>query len=103
MGYISIAFNIFTIILVGLVFYITNLSRQAVPSESFLETFKRVWSSETQVNKAISSVPVGNIGTFEGYEWPNEKTWVYIKNLDMDNWSSFIEEGSPNRIGITPT
>lgn len=79
------------------------LSQKTVKGESFLETFKRVWSSETQVNKAISSVPTGNIGTFDGYENPSEKTWVYIKDLDKgDKWSSFLEEGHPDIVGINP-
>ena len=102
MGLLSIIVNLFTIGLVALVFYITFLAfnKRSVRNETWLQTFKRVWSSDKEINKALSKAPVyGDIGSFVGQEWD---TVAYIPIRDADKQDSlleFIDQGKPNYVG----
>jgi hypothetical protein len=92
MGALSIAINLFTILLVSIVFYITFLAfnRRETRDETWLQVFKRLWSSENEINKTLSSnEPVyGDLGSFVGYDW--EKVPL-IKRKDADNQDSLMD------------
>ena len=101
MGLVSIAINLFTILLVAIVFYITFLAfnKRKVRNETWLQSFKRVWSSDKEVNKALKGPTYGNLGSFVGQEWD---TVPYVSIKDADNQDSvieFMDQSRPNYVG----
>jgi hypothetical protein len=70
MGNLSIVLNIFTIILVGTFFFITFLAytKRSDKNETWLGVFKRIFSGEKELNKALSSNVVTPV-TFIGQDW----------------------------------
>ena len=52
MGVVSVVLNIFTLLVVALVFRITFIAfnKREARNETWLQVFERVWSSEDQVN-----------------------------------------------------
>ena len=101
MGLVSIAINLFTILLVVIVFYITFLAfnKRKVRNETWLQSFKRVWSSDKEVNKALKGPTYGNLGSFVGQEWD---TVPYVPIKDADNQDSvieFMDQSRPNYVG----
>ena len=102
---IALAINIFVILLVGLIVYITFLafSKRSDRNESILDIIKRTWSSEKSVAKAIKGPKYGNLGSFVPYESPYEQSLILIKNTDkQDSLTEFMNQEKPNRIGIPP-
>ena len=102
MGLISIVINLITLAAVSLVFYITFLAfnKREVRDETWLETFKRLWSSEKEINKALTKeVEYGNLGSFIGQDWEYVPS-ILIKEADnQDDLSEFIATGKPNYVG----
>ena len=101
MGLVSIVLNLFTIGLVAIVFYITFLAfnKRSVRNETWLETFKRVWSSDKEVNKALKGPTYGNLGSFVGQDW-QEVPSIPIKDADsQDSMIEFLAQGTPNIVG----
>jgi len=101
MGLVSIILNLFTIGLVALVFYITFLAfnKRKVRNETLLETFKRVWSSDKEVNNSLKGPTYGDLGSFVGQDW-QEVPSILIKDADsQDSLLEFISHGNPNYIG----
>ena len=103
MGALSIALNLFTIILVLFFIFITFLSFNTRDdmNETWLQTLRRVLSSSQGVNSAILSKPslYGNIGEFVGKDW---QTVPYVSIADADNQDSlddFMETVTPNMVG----
>lgn len=101
---IALAINIFVIFLVGLIVYITFLafSKRSNRNESILDIIKRTWSSERGVDKAIKGVKYGDLGSFVGYQSPYEESLLLIKDMDTQDYSEFMNQEKPNRIGIPP-
>ena len=108
MGIVSIIINFITLICVSLVFYITFLAfnKREIRDETWLQTFKKLWSSDKEVNKALDiNIPVyGDIGSFVGQDWGKVST-ILIKEADkQDSLMEFIDEGRPNYVGTkSPT
>ena len=101
MGLVSIAINLFTILLVVIVFYITFLAfnKRKVRNETWLDSFKRVWSSDKEVNKALKGPTYGNLGSFVGQEW-DTVSYVSIKDADnQDSVTEFMDQSRPNYVG----
>ena len=102
MGLISIVINLITLGLVSLIFYITFLAfnKREVRDETWLQTFKRLWSSDKGVNKALTKgVEYGNLGSFTGQDWAHVPS-IPIKEADnQDDLLEFIAEGKPNYVG----
>ena len=102
MGIISIIINLITLTAVSLVFYITFLAfnKRKVRDETWLETFKRLWSSDKEINKALKNEPLyGNLGSFVGQDWDRVPS-IIIKEADkQDDLLEFIATGKPNYIG----
>jgi hypothetical protein len=101
MGLVSIILNLFTIGLVAIVFYITFLAfnKRKVRNETWLETFKRVWSSDKEINKALKGPKYGDLGSFVGQDWQYVAS-IPIKEADsQDSLLDFIAEGTPNIVG----
>ena len=108
MGIVSIIINLITLAGVSLVFYITFLAfnKREIRDETWLQTFKKLWSSEAEVNKALDkNTPVyGDLGSFIGQDWGTVAS-IKIKEADsQDSLSDFIDEGRPNYVGTkSPT
>jgi hypothetical protein len=101
MGLVSIIINLFTIALVSLVFYITFLAfnKRKSRDETFLQTFKRVWSLDKEANKALKGPTYGELGSFVGQDWEYVPS-ILIKDADsQDDILEFIAQGTPNYIG----
>lgn len=106
MGWFSIAINIFTIILVSLVFSITFLAfnKRKDRNETWLQTFKRVWSSDKEVNETLSDTdPVyGDIGTFDGQDWDKVPNILIKEADDQDDLTEFMDSYRPNMVALKP-
>jgi len=107
MGYISITFSIIAIIIVAMMLYITTLAYNR-NNKTWLDTFQYVWQSTDKVEEVISppdpDVTYGDIGSFEGYELPDdERPWTYLSDLTKPSSDlvSFLKEDSPNRVGTS--
>jgi hypothetical protein len=105
MGAISIVLNIFTLLVVALVFYITFIAfnKRKARDETWLQVFKRVWSSKKEVNKALSDKEpeYGDLGTYVDYDW-EEVPSISIKEADnQDSLMKFMYEnqGTVNYAG----
>ena len=100
MGTLSVGLNIFTIVLVGTFFYITFLAynKRVDKNETWLQTFKRVFSGENQVNTVLSSKIVYPV-SFIGQDWSetpcNEslfgKGLGSVDIVDADSQDSLVE------------
>ena len=103
MGTISIVLNIITIILVSLVFYISFLAFNQTPNVPFLKTFKKLWSSEKNINKTLTHTgPVyGDVGKFVGQDWATVDSILISEADTQDDLSSFVAEGRPNYVGTS--
>jgi hypothetical protein len=106
MEWFSIAINIFTIILVFLVFSITFLAfnKRKDRNETWLQTFKRVWSSDKEVNETLSDTELvyGDIGTFDGQDWDKVPN-ILIKEADnQDDLTEFMDSYRPNMVALKP-
>jgi len=109
MGIISIAINTFTILLVGVVFYITFLAFgvRTDKNETWLSTFKKVWSSPSSLNSALSptssSSMYGNLGAFVGQDWAVVDSIPINEADSQDSLEDFMETVHPNRVGTKKT
>jgi hypothetical protein len=100
MGNLSVVLNIFTIILVGTFFYITFLAynNRVNKNEVWLGTFKRVFSGEQELNKALASNVVAPV-SFIGQDWSetpcNESLFGKgigsVDIVDADNQDSLVD------------
>ena len=102
---ISIILNIFTLLVVALVFYITFIAfnKRKARDETWLQVFKRVWSSKDEVNKTLSNKEpeYGDLGTYVDYDW-EEVPSISIKEADnQDSLMGFMYEnqGAVNYAG----
>jgi hypothetical protein len=101
MGIVSIVINLITLIAVSLVFYITFLAfnKRQARDETWLQTFKRLWSSDKEVNQALKGPTYGDLGSFVGQDWGIVPS-IPIKEADsQDDLLEFIAQGSPNYVG----
>ena len=89
MGLISIVLNIFTLLVVALVFRITFIAfvKRKARDETWIQTFKRIWSSEDELNETLSNKEpmYGDLGYFIGYDWDRVSS---IERKDADNQDS---------------
>ena len=101
MGAVSIVLNIFTLIVVSVVFYITYLafgSRQD-RDETWIQTFKRTFSSEREINKALTTSKNSTPLTFIGQDWSVTPSSVSlfgagvqsVQIVDTDKQDSLVE------------
>jgi hypothetical protein len=100
MGNLSVVLNIFTIILVGMFFYITFLAynKRLDKNETWLGTFKRIFSGEREVNKALSSNVVAPV-SFIGQDWSDTpckgslfgKGVASVEIVDADRQDSLVD------------
>jgi hypothetical protein len=101
MGAVSIVLNIFTLIVVALVFYITYLafgSRQN-RDETWIQTFKRTFSSEMGINNALTKKENSTPTSFIGQDWSVTPTADYlfgyglssVQIVDADKQDSLVE------------
>ena len=104
---ISIILNVITIILVSLVFFISFLAFKQNPGVPFLQTFKKLWSSDKKINKTLTNTgPVyGDVGEFVGQDWATVDSILITEADTQDDLSSFVSEGRPNYVGtaLIPT
>jgi hypothetical protein len=114
MGAVSIVLNIFTLVVVAAVFYITYLAfgfRQD-RDETLLQTFKRTFSSEREVNKALTTSKNSTPLSFIGQDWSvtpcSESLFgagvqsVQISETDkQDNLVEFMDGRSPIKYGTS--
>lgn len=111
MGNLSVVLNIFTIVLVGTFFFITFLAfnNRADKNETWMQTFKRVFSGENEVNKVLDSNVVAPV-SFIGQDWsetpcnesPFGKGIQSINLVDTDKQDSLLEfmgENSATKYG----
>ena len=105
MGLISIIISLVTLVSVSLVFYITFLAfrQRTKPDETFLEIFKKLWSSEDEVNKALGekTITSGDLGSFIGQDWEIVPSILIEEADSQDSLSEFISEGKPNIVGTS--
>jgi hypothetical protein len=106
MGYTSIAFSLLAICMVILMFAITNIAykRKTKQDVDWFNIYKEIWSSPEKLNEVFEPNEedmYGDIGTFEGYEVPeDQQEWSYISDtLVKQDLISFISKGGPDRIG----
>ena len=102
MGLVSIIINLITLMAVSIVFYITFLAfnKREVRDETWLETFKRLWSSDKEVNKALQNGPVyGDLGSFVGQDWDSVPSILIKEADDQDDLLEFLATGKPNYVG----
>jgi len=115
MGNLSVVLNIFTIMLVCTFFYITFLafSKRPDKNETFLDTFKKVFSSENEFDRVLSSNVVAPVA-FIGQDWSetpcNESLFgkglpsVEIVNADkQDSLLEFMDTSSATKYGTEST
>ena len=114
MGAVSIVLNIFTLLVVAVVFYVTYLaygSRQD-RDETWLQTFKKTFSSEVQVNKALTTNTNSTPTSFIGQDWstvPCEESLfgegvrsVQITDLGkQDSLFEFMDGRTPIKYGTS--
>jgi len=105
MGVVSIVLNIFTLLVVALVFRITFIAfnKRKARDETWLQVFKRVWSSEDEVNKVLldKEPEYGDLGYFVGYDWETVPS-IPRKTADkQDSLMGFMRDnqGKVNRAG----
>jgi hypothetical protein len=105
MGFVSIVLNIFTLLVVAVVFSITFIAfnKRKARDETWLQVFKRVWSSTDEVNKVLSDKEpdYGDLGYFVAYDW---ETVPSISRRGADKQDSLMEfmrdnQGKINRAG----
>ena len=91
--------------MVSLVFYITFLAfrQRTEPDETMLQTFKKLWSSEDEVNKAldVKTTVYGDLGSFIGQDWEIVPSILIEETDNQDSLSEFISEGKPNIVGTS--
>ena len=100
MGNVSIVLNIFTIVLVGMFFYITFLAynKRVDKNETWLQTFKRVFSGEREVERVLTSNIVYPV-SFIGQDWSDTpcnnslygKGIQSVQIVDADSQDSLVE------------
>jgi hypothetical protein len=105
MGFVSIVLNIFTLLVVAIVFNITFIAfnKRKARDETWLQVFKRVWSSTDEVNKVLSDKEpaYGDLGYFVGYDWETVPSISRRSADKQDSLAGFMSDnqGKINRAG----